>query len=144
MLTVPRSADGGAWYAEVTATDQAGNAPPLPYSPDETLSVTSAPADVTGPALTSFAINPTAISDGAGPKPVVCTMGVADAASGSITATCAFNIFVFAPPDIVNQSQSCTATSPTSGTRNSGTFQCNAQHPALFRRGLLVVQCHAR
>jgi len=61
---------------------------------------------------------------------VTCTIGVADSPSGVDTATCNFSITTFVPPaSFVTQSQSCTSTTPASGTRNSGTFQCGVVFP---------------
>jgi len=61
---------------------------------------------------------------------VVCTIGVADSPAGVASATCSFNIFVFVPPaSFVLQQQSCTSTTPATGTRNSGTFQCTVTFP---------------
>jgi len=129
VLAIPAHADAGTWYAEVNAIDQAGNAPGLPFDPVPTLAVTSSPEDVTAPSLTSFDANPKTISVGAAQKPVVCTMGVADSPTGVDTATCRLNIFAFIPPDFVSQAQSCTASAPSSGTRNSGTFECTVTVP---------------
>jgi hypothetical protein len=129
ILTIPAHADAGGWYAEVNAIDQAGNAPAFPFDPAATLVVTSAPEDVTAPSLTGFDANPKSVTVGSAQKSVVCTMGVADSATGVATATCKLNIFVFIPPDIVSQTQSCTAAAPISGTRSNGTFECTVILP---------------
>jgi hypothetical protein len=55
-------------------------------------------------------------------------MDIADALAGVSTATCSLS-FPFGPPDFINQRQSCTASAPTTGTRNSGTFQCTVIMP---------------
>ncbi|HJQ99896.1 MAG TPA: hypothetical protein VJ826_16390 [Candidatus Polarisedimenticolaceae bacterium] len=130
VLSVPRYADAGTWTSEVVAADQVGNTPAAPFAPAATLAVTSVPEDIVVPSLSSFAFNPTSISVGGSSKPVVCTIGVADSPAGVSAATCTFSIFAFVPPfDFVNQRQSCTATVPATGTRNSGTFQCTVVMP---------------
>src|SRR6185295_1330088 len=103
-LSIPRYADAGTWSAQVFAIDQVGNAPASPFTPAATLAVTSVPEDIVVPSLSTFDFNPKTISVGGGPKPVVCTMVVADSPAGVNTATCSFSIFAFVPPtDIVNQ-----------------------------------------
>ena len=137
VLSIPRYADAGTWTSEVLAFDQVGNAPASPIIPAATLAVTSVPEDIVVPSLSSFDFNPKTISVGGGPKQVVCTMVVADSPAGVNTATCSFSIFAFIPPsDIVNQRQSCTATVPFSGTRNSGTFQCTVNLPRYSAGGM--------
>jgi len=130
VATIPRYADAGTWTSSVFAIDQVGNV--ASFTPAATVVVTSVPEDVVDPSLvpatTDF--NPKTISVGSGSKPVVCTMGVADSPAGVDTATCSFSITGFVPPtDFINQFQSCTASAPNSGTRNSGTFQCTVNFP---------------
>lgn len=127
VLSIPHFADAGTWTSAVTVFDQVGNVASL--TPAATLAVTSIPEDIVVPSLSSFDFNPKTISVGAGPKPVVCTMVVADSPAGVASATCSLNITTFVPPDIVIQQQSCTASAPTTGTRNSGTFQCTIIMP---------------
>jgi|RhiMethySRZTD1v2_1073278.scaffolds.fasta_scaffold84163_2 hypothetical protein len=130
VLSIPRYADAGTWTSQVVAADQVGNTPAAPFAPAATLAVTSVPEDVVVPSLSSFDFNPKSISVGGSAKPVVCTIGVADSPAGVSTATCSFSIFAFVPPfDFVNQRQSCTASVPATGTRNSGTFQCTVTMP---------------
>jgi hypothetical protein len=130
VLSIPRYADAGTWTPQVFAVDQVGNAPTTPFTPAATLAVTSVPEDIVVPSLSTFDFTPTAISVGSGPKPVLCTVGVADSPAGVASATCSFNIFVFVPPaSFVTQQLSCTSTTPATGTRNSGTFQCTAIFP---------------
>jgi hypothetical protein len=137
VLSIPRYADAGTWTSEVFAIDEVGNAPAAPFTPAATLAVTSVPEDIVDPSLSSFDFNPKTISVGAGPKPVVCAMGVADSPAGVSTATCSVNIFMFVPPsDFVTQQQSCTASAPFSGTRNSGTFQCTVNMPRYSAGGM--------
>lgn len=127
-LTIPRYADAGTWIPFGFAIDAAGNVPQPPYMPAAMLAVTSSPEDITAPS-TSFSFAPPSISTGASPKLVTCTMVVADSPAGVNSATCTFSLTTFVPPDFVQQSHSCTATAPSSGTRNSGTFQCNVLFP---------------
>lgn len=130
VASVPRYADAGTWTSQVIAVDQVGNAPAAPFTPAATLAVTSVPEDIVVPSLSSFDFNPKSISVGGSSKPVLCTIGVADSPAGVSTATCSFSIFAFVPPfDFVNQRQSCTASAPATGTRNSGTFQCTVTMP---------------
>lgn len=128
-LTVPRYADAGTWTPSVFATDLVGNFPGGPFLPATTLAVTSSPEDLTPPSLTSFVFAPTSVSTGGGSKTVACTIGVADSPAGVNSASCTFSFQGFVFPDFVTQSQSCTSTAPASGTRNSGTFQCNVVIP---------------
>ena len=135
VLSIPRFADAGTWASSVVAIDQAGNFASL--TPAATLAVTSVPEDITVPSLSNFDFNPKTISVGGGPKSVVCTMGVADSPAGVNTATCSFSIFGFTPEfELINQRQSCTATVPFSGTRNSGTFQCTVVIPRYAAGGM--------
>ena len=138
VITVPRYADAGTWIPQAFATDLVGNSPSAPFMPAATLVVTSVPEDITAPSLTpTFDFNPKTISTGGGAKTVTCTIPVADSPAGVNSATCSFSITGFVPPfDFVNQSQSCTATAPTTGTRNSGTFQCNVTFPRYSANGL--------
>jgi len=129
-VSIPRYADAGTWTSQVFAADLVGNAPAVPFTPAATLAVTSVPEDIVVPSLSNFDFTPTSISVGSGPKPVVCTMGVADSPAGVASATCSFNIFAFVPPaSFVVQQQACTSATPATGTRNSGTFQCTVLFP---------------
>jgi hypothetical protein len=128
-VTVPRYADAGTWTPIVFASDLVGNFTNPPFFPSATLAVTSVPEDLTPPSLGSFGFAPTSISTGGGPKTVTCTIPISDSPAGVNSATCTFSIQAFIPPDFVQQTQSCTATAPSSGTRNSGTFQCGVVFP---------------
>jgi hypothetical protein len=137
MVTIPHFADAGTWTPQVFAVDQVGNAPSAAFTPAATLAVTSIPEDIVVPSLSSFDFNPKTISVGGSGKPVICSMAVADSPAGVDTATCSFSIFTFVPPsDFVNQRQSCTAAVPSTGTRNSGTFQCTVTMPRYSAGGL--------
>ncbi len=137
VLSIPRYADAGTWTSEVLAFDQVGNAPADPITPAATLAVTSVPEDIVDPSLSNFDFNPKTISVGGGSKSVVCTMGVADSPGGVNTTTCSFSIFGFTPEfELINQQHSCTASAPTTGTRNSGTFQCTVVFPRYAAGGL--------
>jgi hypothetical protein len=135
VATIPRYADAGNWTSQVAAIDQVGNY--ATFAPAAGVAVTASPEDVVAPSLSNFDFNPKTISVGASSKSVLCTMVVADALAGVDTATCSFNIFTFVPPtDIVTQQQSCTASAPVTGTRNSGTFQCSVIFPRYSAPGL--------
>jgi len=137
VATIPRYADAGTWTSAVLAIDQVGNIASLPSA--TTLAVTAVPEDIVVPSLVlaTSDFNPKTISVGGGSKSVVCTMGVADSPAGVNTATCSFSIFGFTPEfDLINQRQSCTATVPFSGTRNSGTFQCTVVIPRYAAGGM--------
>jgi len=128
VLSIPHFADAGVWTTQVIAVDQVGNIATL--NPAPTVTVTSVPEDIVVPSLSSFDFNPKTISVGASAKPVVCTIGVADSPAGVASASCSFNITTFVPPaDFVIQQQSCTSSTPATGTRNSGTFQCTVNMP---------------
>lgn len=135
-LTIPRFADAGTWIPSVFAIDAVGNAPSSPFMPAATLTVTSSPEDIVAPSMSNFSFTPTSISTGSSARMVQCTMVVSDATAGVSTATCSFSISTFVPPmDFVQQTQSCTAVAPSSGTRNSGTFQCNVVFPRYAAAG---------
>ncbi|HEX4824430.1 MAG TPA: hypothetical protein VFV19_08960 [Candidatus Polarisedimenticolaceae bacterium] len=135
-LTIPRYADAGSWTPSVLAIDMAGNVPTSAYMPAASLTVNSSPEDITAPSLTNFGFAPTAISTGSGPNTVTCTIAVADSLAGVDTASCTLSISAFVPPaSFVTQSQTCTATAPVSGTRNSGTFQCGVVIPRYSTSG---------
>lgn len=135
IASIPRYADAGTWTSQVVAVDQVGNIGQ--FTPTTTLAVTSVPEDIVDPSLPGFDFTPKTISVGASAKPVVCTMDVADSPAGVGTATCTFSIFAFVPPsDFVNQRQACTASAPTTGTRNSGTFQCTVNMPRYSAGGV--------
>jgi hypothetical protein len=123
--TFPRYSDAGTWTTAVFLADGAGNF--TSASPAATLAVTSSPEDIAGPSETSFDFNPKAVSVGSGPKSVTCTLVVADSPAGVDNATCAFSYTD--PFTFTTYEQGCTATVPSSGTRNSGTFTCNAVIP---------------
>jgi len=133
VLTIPRYADAGTWVPAVYLQDLVGNFA-MPAA-SGTLAVTASPEDVAAPSLTSFSFTPTAVSTGAASKTVSCSMGVADATAGVDTATCSFTYTDPFDP-FLTQTQSCTATVPASGTRNSGTFQCNVVLPRYSVAGL--------
>ena len=137
VATIPRYADAGTWTSAVLAIDQVGNIASLPSA--TTLAVTAVPEDIVVPSLVlaTSDFNPKTISVGGGSKSVVCTMGVADSPAGVNTATCSFSIFGFTPEfELINQRQSCSATVPFSGTRNSGTFQCTVVIPRYAAGGM--------
>jgi hypothetical protein len=137
VLTVPRYADAGTWVPTVFAVDLVGNFTNPPAMPAATLTVTSVPEDITPPSLTNFDFNPKTINVAASSQNVTCSIAVADSPAGVNSATCQFSIQTFVPPaSFVTQTQSCTATSPTSGTRNSGTFQCTVNFPRYSAPGL--------
>jgi hypothetical protein len=136
VLTIPRYADAGTWIPQVFAVDQVGNFPQVPFFPASSLTVTSSPEDITPPSLTNFDFNPKTINTGGSAQPVTCTIAVADSPAGVNNATCQFSIQTFIAPDFVMQTQSCVATTPTAGTRNSGTFQCTVTFPRYSAGGL--------
>ena len=137
VVTVPRYSHAGTWTTRAGISDQAGNL--VPAASTTTLAVTSSPEDITAPSLSSFDFNPKIIDVGAAAKPVVCTMGVSDSPAGVNTATCTLNISTVDPNppfDFVTQTESCTATGPLTGTRNSGTFQCTVNMPRYSAGGV--------
>ena len=125
-VTIPRNSDAGTWTPGVFLTDLAGNFSTPVASGNVT--VTSSPEDVTAPSLTSFMISPMSVDVGSAADTVDCTIGVSDATSGVATAQCTFTYTDAINPQLV-QSQSCLATTPSSGTRNSGTFACSVTIP---------------
>jgi hypothetical protein len=125
-VTIPRFSDAGTWTPAVFLTDLVGNFSTPVVSGSVT--VTSSPEDITAPSLTSFMFSPTSVDVGSAADTVDCTIGVSDATSGVATAQCTFTYTDAINPSLV-QSQSCLATTPSSGTRNSGTFACSVTIP---------------
>jgi len=127
VVTLPRYAESGVWLANLSATDQVGNAASLswfefPGGFPMNLTVTSDP-DLAAPALTNLVLNPTSINTSAASANVTCTMTVTDAKSGVATATCILQ----APGS--QQGRACSSTTPATGTRQSGTFSCMMTFP---------------
>lgn len=124
-LTVPRYADAGTWSSTVYLVDQVGNT--SINQPSTALSVTSSPEDIAIPSVAAFDFAPQTVDTGSGPRTVTCSMTVADALSGVDYAACAFR---YTDPGTFEQyERGCTATSPSSGTAQSGTFTCNVTFP---------------
>ncbi len=126
-ITMPRYSDAGTWTLLTFAVDAVGNQ--KTNTPPATLAVTASPEDIIAPTVV-FDFNPKSIDVSASPQTVTCTFTVTDALAGVNFATCGFSFTdpLAVPP--IDQSQSCTATSPSSGTRNNGTFQCVVTIPA--------------
>ncbi len=126
-ITMPRYSDAGTWTTLVLASDAVGNR--SNGTPPATLTVTASPEDIIAPTV-AFDFNPKSIDVSASPQTVTCTFTVTDALAGVNFATCDFSYSdpLAVPP--INQSQTCTATAPSSGTRNNGTFSCVVTIPA--------------
>jgi hypothetical protein len=132
-VQIPQYAEAGIWEVTAYFGDNAGNA--IQVSPaalqasgfDHEVAVTSSPEDVTGPAQTSFGFSPLTVDSGPGPTAVTCTIGVSDDPSGVSGAGCTF--LWIDPVTYEIQMQSCTSEMPASGTRLSGTFQCDVVLP---------------
>lgn len=134
-FTMPHFADAGNWTPGVFLSDLAGNfSNPAATG---TLAVTSSPEDITPPSLTSLVFNPTSVNVSAAAQAVACTMNVSDATAGVSAATCTFTYTDPINPSIT-QSQSCTSTTPSSGTRNAGAFTCNVTIPRYSAGGMWV------
>lgn len=135
-ITMPRYADNGTWQAQVSLSDAVNNSaffdPPtlqgrgFPIN----LAVTSNPEDIQPPSLTTFDFTPKTIDTSSAAVNVTCTITVADSPAGVANAGCDFT-----SPSL-QQSQSCTATTPSSGTRNSGTFTCVVTLPRYAEGGV--------
>lgn len=127
-LTVPRYADNGTWTASVAAVDRVTNTLNamsfdllLEGFPTD-LAVTSTP-DSAFPTLTAFSFSPSSVTVSSAPQNVNCSMTTTDSPAGVASAACFFD----APN--TDQAQGCIATSPSSGTRNNGTFTCSVTVP---------------
>jgi hypothetical protein len=128
-----RYSDAGNWQPTVFLRDRVGNFIASPgVAP---LVVTATPEDIIAPSLNAFTFLPTSITTGDGVSVVTCSFTVADTLSGVATASCAFSYTDPLNP-FLSQSQECTAANPTSGTRQSGTFQCSAVIPRYSAGGL--------
>jgi len=88
-----------------------------------------ADCDVSPPQLIDFDFSPAVIDVSAGPAGVTCEMSFTDALSGVAEATCSFR----APGFL--QVRSCTATAPSVGDRNNGTFSCTVDVPRYSESG---------
>jgi hypothetical protein len=131
-INVPRYAPAGIWTADVSAVDAVGNQALIdltetafPYM----LSVTSDP-DTVAPAMSALTLVPNAINVSAASQNVTCNMTVSDAKSGVLYAVCDV-----VAPGSVGQDASCLATTPASGTRNSGVFSCVVTVPRYSHAG---------
>lgn len=128
-VTIPQYSNAGTWSADVRLIDAVGNE--RPYSSFELsgagfpsqLSVSSVPSDITAPTLNAFALAPTVVDVGTGPATVTCDMTFVDSPSGVDEAICQLQ----SPDTFVLRS--CSATVPSSGDRNSGTFSCDVEIP---------------
>jgi len=132
-FAMPRYSDAGTWTPIVFLVDGVGNFSNPPATGN--LTVTASPEDIVAPSLTDFSFTPTSVGVGSAASTVDCTIGVSDATSGVGTATCTFTYTDLINPLLV-QSQSCTATTPSSGTRNSGTFECSVTIPRYSAGGM--------
>lgn len=127
VVRIPRYSDAGTWTTQVFLQDQVGNFAPLAGTP--TLTVSSSPEDLAGPVIGAFDFNPKTANAATGPTSVTCTIPVTDSPAGVAEAGCTFSFLDFMTFPPVQQSQGCGSTSPSSGTRNNGTFTCNAVIP---------------
>jgi hypothetical protein len=128
-----RYSDAGNWQPTVLLRDRVGNFLPSPgVAP---LVVTASPEDILAPTLNAFSFQPTSITTGDGVSIVTCSFTVADALSGVASASCTFSYTDPFNP-FLSQSQECTGTKPTSGTRQNGTFQCSVVIPRFSVGGL--------
>ena len=127
--TIPQYAEAGVWISTGVAEDLPFNNPLDGGPPATSLTVTSVPSDSTAPTLTTFDFNPKTVSDGAEQKQVVCTMGVSDSPAGVALAECLFTLAGSSVQPF------CIATTPSSGTKNNGTFQCHVNIPRYAAAG---------
>jgi hypothetical protein len=128
-VTVPQYAEAGDWTSQGASEDFALNDPVNAGPPITSVAVTSANPDTEVPTLTSFDFNPKSVSDGTGLQQVVCTVVATDSLAGVDTAICRLT------SPVNHASLSCTATAPSSGTRNNGTFQCSLSVPQYAAAG---------
>jgi hypothetical protein len=136
-VDIPRYSEAGTWKASINATDSVGNVTVMAdfdlllggFPTDLSVSSTS---DVVGPALTAFDFSPQNIDVSSGQVDLTCSMTLTDALSGTAFANCFFEATV------TEHSQVCTATVPSSGTRNDGTFSCTISVPRYAVAGTWV------
>ncbi|MBP7146548.1 MAG: hypothetical protein KBD01_03315 [Acidobacteria bacterium] len=88
-----------------------------------------AQCDVAAPALTSFSFSPASVNTTSNSASVTCTMIWTDDLAGVESSTCQLR-----SADAL-QSESCTATTPTSGTPLNGTYTCTVTLPRYSRSG---------
>ncbi|MBP7149365.1 MAG: hypothetical protein KBD01_17680 [Acidobacteria bacterium] len=98
-----------------------------------TLVTARADCDLQSPALTSFTFTPSSVNTSLASQNVTCTMVLTDALSGIETAGCQF-----ISPDFL-QVESCSATAPSAGTPNNGTYSCTVTLPRYSRSGAWMV-----
>lgn len=92
-----------------------------------------AACDTAAPQLTSFTVVPTSVDVTASSQTVRCTFGATDDLSGVASASCSF-MYLGATP----QTYSCSADTPSSGTRLAGTFLCDVTVPRYAASGLYM------
>jgi hypothetical protein len=141
---IPQYAPGGAWLARVTGTDAAGNAVivesfllQIQGFPSE-LTVSSNNADLAPPALSDFSFTPLSVDVSSAPARVSCSAEFSDSPSGIVFAGCIFN----SPSQ--TQQAFCINIAPSSGTPQSGTYDCTAIIPAYAEGGIWVPFAVAR
>ena len=132
MATFARYSDAGVWPSAVFLMDGVGNF--AQAFPAPTVTVTSSPEDVTGPANTLFTFSPTSVSTGAASQNVTCTMQITDSPAGVDVASCDFTYTD--PGTSQTYDATCSSATPSAGTRNSGTFTCMATLPRYSPGGL--------
>ncbi len=100
----------------------------------------AAQCDTSPPAVTAFSLSPTTVDTTSADQNVTCTVGLSDAPAGVSSMTCTLQwtdgISLF-------QSQSCSSTTPVSGTPQSGTWQCAITLPRYSAQGIWDAQVTA-
>lgn len=94
----------------------------------------AAECDVTPPSLSSFSLAPTSVDVSTQSRTVTCSMTAEDVPAGVASATCSLSSPTFL------QNTECVADAPSSGTREAGTFTCQAPIPRYAESGLWSVQ----
>jgi hypothetical protein len=144
VVTLPRYADAGdgQWKVWVDSTDNVGNTrlwkdtdlASQGFPTD--LAVTSDP-DVVYPDITALSITPTAVDVSTGARTLTCTMTLTDAKSGVAEARCFLNIGN-AYYDY------CDSSTPQSGTRQNGVFECAITMPQYAAAGVWAAEVTLR
>ena len=140
VVTLPRYADagGGNWKAWVASTDNVGN---TRLWKDTDLAIQGFPTDLTVvsdpdlvyPDITALSVTPSAVDVSTGAKTLTCTMTLTDAKSGVESARCFLNI-----GDVYYAY--CDSSTPQSGTRQSGVFECVITMPQYAAAGVWTAE----
>jgi len=100
----------------------------------------AAQCDTSPPAVTSFTLSPTSVNTTSASQNVTCTVGLTDSPAGVAAVTCALQ---WTDGESLFQTQSCSSTTPFSGTAQNGTWRCTITMPRYSAQGTWDAQVTA-